>query len=125
MAFTWYGLEIDLYPYLKEKFQQGLVWAVVTQNLPAKNLHHLWYRRNKGGALPSVEFVTHAGTFYNVLLPQIRKSELTQIMCVEVFTEYWNEERGAYQFCETYIRQGRPDDTEMKIKIVLKHPKKG
>ncbi len=125
MAFMWYGLEIDLYPYLKEKFQQGLVWAVVTQNLPTKNLHHLWYRRNKGSTLPSVEFVTHAGTFYNVLLPQIRQSELTQIMCVEVFTEYWNKERGAYQFCEPYIRRGRPDDTKMKIKIVLKHPKKG
>lgn len=122
MGHTWYGIDIDLYPYIKEKFQQGQVWEMVSGNLSMKRFSHRVHKIEEG---PSIQFETHAGTFYNVLLPQIRKSKLTQIMCVEVHTAYWDAEKGAYQFCEPYILQGRPDDTKMRIKIVLKHPKKG
>lgn len=73
---------------------------------------------------PTFVFVTHAGTLYNVILPQIRQHKQTQIMCGEVLTQRWNEESKEYQFCEPYIRQDLPDDTKMVVEIRLKHPKR-
>lgn len=114
LVWLWWGIELDLYPYFTEKVQQGLIWRFLAQELP---------EGETSTACPTFNFETHAGTFYDVLLPQIRQSNFAQVMCCVVTTRRWNAERGEYLFCDPYARRGIPRNTKMKVKIQLKHPK--
>lgn len=133
MRWTWYGVEIALYPYLKEKAQQGQVWGLEARNVPGDAETDRAFQKlqslGEKAVSPQFKFETHAGTFYNVLLPQIRKSKYTQILGCKFETSRWVDgpggKKGGYQYCEPLIRQGITNDTKMKVIVTIKHPKGG
>jgi hypothetical protein len=114
---TWFGLEIDLEPYLEEKEAQGLVWDYS----PSPRLLPL-SSPPLPAVIPSYTFQTHAGTFYKVLLPQIRQSRLTQTIQCKISTLRCRED-GLWEYCDPYVRRDLPDDTVMSVAIELQHPK--
>ena len=124
MAFTWYSESFDLYPYLLEKLQQGQVWGLWRSKDFPTGLPTHRYRSIRSTNPPHTGFKTHAGTLYNLILPQLHKSKHghlpAQLHCVDLTTEYWDTRFNMYDFCEPHIRQGRLDDTQMNIVMVLK-----
>lgn len=121
--FYWFGIEIDIYPYFKEKQQQGLIWSLTAAQLSASVSEPWVPLRSWVSSRPTFTLETHAGTFYRVLLPYVKKSKLIQRIGCDMYTKRWSEEREVYQICEPYEWRNLPNTAKMSIKIRLRFPK--